>query len=168
MLTGCAARGSVFLKGTSNSRPARSQAFSIATRFWRSGRAKRHGRWLGVAVIDLDGFKPINDEYGHEMGDAVLAEVGRVLRASVRTEDFVGRIGGDEFVLIFPEASANALHVAVRRAFALIREQLEVVGTSYGVHSQMLGKSSPETFDDFKKAADAKMYEDKRAKKAQR
>lgn len=131
-------------------------------------RAKRYGRWLGVAVIDLDGFKPINDQLGHDMGDQVLAEVGRVLRGSIRAEDFVGRTGGDEFLLIFPEADPRGLHSAMKRALYLIECELEIVGFSYGTHSQRFGRTSPETLAELIRAADEKMYEGKRSKKAQR
>jgi diguanylate cyclase (GGDEF)-like protein len=56
-----------------------------------------------VLVIDLDDFKAINDQHGHAVGDVVLKEIGRRLRASVRAVDYVGRIGGDEFMIILPE-----------------------------------------------------------------
>jgi diguanylate cyclase (GGDEF)-like protein len=56
-----------------------------------------------VLVIDLDDFKTINDQHGHAVGDVVLTEIGRRLRASVRAVDYVGRIGGDEFMIILPE-----------------------------------------------------------------
>ena len=56
-----------------------------------------------MLVIDLDDFKTINDQHGHAVGDVVLKEIGRRLRASVRAVDYVGRIGGDEFMLILPE-----------------------------------------------------------------
>jgi diguanylate cyclase (GGDEF)-like protein/PAS domain S-box-containing protein len=63
-------------------------------------RASRSGMCLVVSFLDLDGFKAINDDYGHAVGDAVLEEVGRRLRATVREEDIIARIGGDEFVVV--------------------------------------------------------------------
>lgn len=62
--------------------------------------ARRGGRSCAVLFVDLDRFKPINDTYGHDVGDAVLKEVAQRLSASVRGEDTVGRLGGDEFVAI--------------------------------------------------------------------
>jgi diguanylate cyclase (GGDEF)-like protein/PAS domain S-box-containing protein len=62
-------------------------------------RTSRSGNCLVLAYLDLDGFKAINDDYGHAVGDAVLEEVGRRLRAAVRDEDIIARIGGDEFVV---------------------------------------------------------------------
>jgi diguanylate cyclase (GGDEF)-like protein len=56
-----------------------------------------------VLVIDLDDFKQINDQHGHAVGDVVLKEIGRRLRASIRAVDYVGRIGGDEFMILLPE-----------------------------------------------------------------
>ncbi len=60
--------------------------------------ARRGGKRAGVLFIDMDRFKPINDTHGHEVGDAVLKEIARRLKACVRAEDTVGRLGGDEFV----------------------------------------------------------------------
>jgi diguanylate cyclase (GGDEF)-like protein len=70
----------------------------------------------GVIFIDLDAFKPINDRFGHEVGDRVLAQVGDALRASVRETDVVGRVGGDEFVVVCPEVSSpgGVLEIAAR------------------------------------------------------
>lgn len=64
------------------------------------GRAKRNTEIVGVMFLDLDKFKKINDTFGHEIGDKLLQEVGERLKMCVRKEDCVGRIGGDEFVLI--------------------------------------------------------------------
>jgi diguanylate cyclase (GGDEF)-like protein/PAS domain S-box-containing protein len=63
-------------------------------------RTRRSGRSLVVSYLDLDGFKQINDEHGHAVGDAVLVEVGRRLRSSVRDADVIARVGGDEFVVV--------------------------------------------------------------------
>jgi diguanylate cyclase (GGDEF)-like protein len=63
-------------------------------------RTSRSGTCVVVSYLDLDGFKAINDDYGHAVGDAVLEEVGRGLRATVRDEDIIARIGGDEFVVV--------------------------------------------------------------------
>ena len=62
--------------------------------------AKRTQQWVLVAFIDLDGFKPINDTYGHDAGDRFLIEVGRRMSAGLRASDMLGRWGGDEFVVI--------------------------------------------------------------------
>ncbi|RIX44098.1 MAG: PAS domain S-box protein [Rhodocyclales bacterium GT-UBC] len=62
---------------------------------------QRSGKLLAVCYLDLDGFKPVNDQYGHAMGDKLLIEVAQRLKACVRSGDTVSRLGGDEFVLLF-------------------------------------------------------------------
>jgi two-component system, cell cycle response regulator len=77
--------------------------------------ARRHGRPLSVAAVDLDGFKAINDERGHAAGDQVLIAVARALRAALRAEDGVGRLGGEEFLVLLPDADPNAAEHAAER-----------------------------------------------------
>ncbi|KAH1282337.1 hypothetical protein KXX11_003754, partial [Aspergillus fumigatus] len=62
--------------------------------------ARRQKTLLGVAYLDLDGFKPVNDRLGHSVGDKLLVEVARRLQAAVRSQDMVARLGGDEFVML--------------------------------------------------------------------
>jgi diguanylate cyclase (GGDEF)-like protein len=67
-------------------------------------RSRRSGREFTLAMLDVDGFKQINDRWSHQLGDRVLAEVGAILQSACRGMDGVVRYGGDEFVLYFPEA----------------------------------------------------------------
>ena len=85
----------------------------------------------GVVFIDLDQFKPVNDRYGHSVGDEVLVEVANRLRSCTRSDDIVGRIGGDEFVVISPGVDdASALdHLAARVRTALNGEVALKVGS---------------------------------------
>jgi diguanylate cyclase (GGDEF)-like protein len=85
-------------------------------------RATRYCRPLSVLMLDVDGFKEFNDTYGHPQGDQVLAHIARLLRASVRSVDHVGRYGGEEFIIILPETTrenAFALAERIRSTVAL-------------------------------------------------
>jgi diguanylate cyclase (GGDEF)-like protein/PAS domain S-box-containing protein len=66
-------------------------------------RARRHGEKLAIFFVDLNRFKPINDTYGHAVGDAVLREVSRRLKAGMRATDTIARVGGDEFMVLLEE-----------------------------------------------------------------
>jgi diguanylate cyclase (GGDEF)-like protein len=83
-------------------------------------RAVRHAEPLSVAVIDVDHFKQANDFGGHEAGDRMLARVARCLSRLARTEDTLGRAGGDEFAWILPETTKEQALVAVERARRMI------------------------------------------------
>ena len=78
-------------------------------------RANRYARPLAVAVIDLDHFKSVNDEWGHHAGDAVLREVAHLLRSDMRRTDIVARYGGEEFALIFPETTGTEARLKLDR-----------------------------------------------------
>jgi diguanylate cyclase (GGDEF)-like protein len=71
-------------------------------------RAKRDASPLSVVMLDLDHFKQFNDDFGHDAGDTALREAAKVLAENVRTSDVVSRVGGEEFLLIFPGASVEA------------------------------------------------------------
>jgi len=78
-------------------------------------RARRHDTPLSIAYMDLDHFKEINDTYGHEAGDAVLLSVAKVLSRNLRSEDSIGRIGGEEFCICLPGAdTAHSLEPCER------------------------------------------------------
>jgi two-component system, cell cycle response regulator len=85
----------------------------ILDREW--ARARREARPLAVMLGDLDHFKRINDTRGHLAGDAVLREVAKRMNASIRPYDFVGRFGGEEFLIVLPGCDReNMLHVGER------------------------------------------------------
>jgi len=72
-------------------------------------RANRKGHEIGLALLDVDYFKQYNDTYGHEAGDQILREIGAYLKLNLRKEDVACRIGGEEFLLIFPDISQESL-----------------------------------------------------------
>ncbi|WP_116368148.1 GGDEF domain-containing protein [Parahaliea mediterranea] len=88
-------------------------------------RCRRADKPLSLMIADLDYFKRINDRYGHSMGDRALQHFARILRESVRVEDALGRIGGEEFAVTFGEmSSAEAEAIALRFRAALARQPL--------------------------------------------
>ena len=122
---------------------------------------------LAVMFIDLDGFKPVNDSFGHVAGDAVLREIGRRLQAIARPEDTVARVGGDEFLLMTVHPGHEAVAAAIaQRVLASLNEPLTlpndvvvnlsasigiVMYPEHGPHAKMIAN------------ADAAMYAAKRA-----
>jgi len=97
-------------------------------------RAERSGRPLSVLMIDLDHFKDINDRCGHAVGDEVLAAVAARCRARLRAVDLCGRSGGEEFVVLLPEAEAEgALTTAERLCADLAETPIDTAGGPLGV-----------------------------------
>jgi len=85
-------------------------------------RCLRHSLPLAVLMMDLDRFKSVNDTHGHQMGSHVLAEVGRLIRQSIRVEDVSARYGGEEFVSYLPEASGTGAAQAAERIRRAVEE----------------------------------------------
>ncbi len=113
-------------------------------------------------IIDIDYFKHINDQYGHQMGDKIICEVASILRKCSRDSDLVGRLGGDEFMMFFPMCQEENVRKIVGRIQKSIQtyngnahmQQLKVT-LSIGVH---VGKVKTYTFEDFYEEADKALY----------
>ncbi len=98
------------------------------------GRARRAALCAGVLFLDLDRFKPINDNHGHETGDKILQEVARRLSACVREEDLVVRLGGDEFLVLLPEiGQPSAAEEVARHMLGYIRQPYWIDGVEFAL-----------------------------------
>ena len=75
--------------------------------------AQRNGKQLALMFVDLDNFKPINDQFGHGVGDRLLQQVAKRMELSLRASDLIGRIGGDEFVVLLPEVESRVVAYSV-------------------------------------------------------
>lgn len=125
--------------------------------------SNRNQTSFALCFIDLDGFKPVNDDHGHDAGDFVLREVGRRLTACVRENDTVARLGGDEFVLILVDVEiASGIHTTLERILATIKKPIAIpegvevaISLSMGVTVFPDDLSSP---DDLLNHADEAMY----------
>jgi diguanylate cyclase len=136
----------------------------------------RRNTWVLVAFIDLDGFKAINDQHGHNVGDLFLVEMARRLQAVLRGGDFAARLGGDEFVVVGEGPSDAQAVEEARQAFlarvsgaTVGRFQLGAVtvdyaGASVGVLAVEPGRHD---LDEVLRRADVLMYETKAARRAQ-
>lgn len=93
--------------------------------------SRRRGKPVAVALMDLDHFKDVNDTFGHSVGDVVLREVARRIEDTLRQEQIVGRIGGEEFVVLLPDTTPSQALVAIERVRKSIGDQLiEVPGAA--------------------------------------
>jgi len=97
-------------------------------------RARRYGSSVSAVFMDLDGFKLVNDAYGHRAGSVTLTEVAEVITSSVRDSDFVARFGGDEFVLMLPETGAKAALQMAERVRAHISSHRFSGGVGASIH----------------------------------
>lgn len=122
--------------------------------------------------MDLDLFKPVNDTYGHEMGDKVLKEVAKRLLKCIRSNDYAFRIGGDEFMLILNgNLDAQLCEKRIERIKKLIGEPYEFDGHTIKIGISCGSAVYPDDADcaaDIQKIADKRMYEDKKINHAQR
>ncbi|MCW5297680.1 putative bifunctional diguanylate cyclase/phosphodiesterase [Herbaspirillum lusitanum] len=127
--------------------------------------SKRSGLSFAVLFMDLDGFKAINDSLGHSVGDGLLIAVGQRIRACIRSEDMVSRIGGDEFVAVMGNlASPEVVENLAENILSVLRQDFRVDEATLRVTSSIgiaVYPNSGDTVEALMKNADAAMYEAK-------
>lgn len=122
---------------------------------------------VSLIAIDLDHFKAINDNWGHQAGDQALCHLARLLKAQVRSNDVIGRLGGDEFLILLPGSSLDQSHIIGERIRAAARgEPLQIDATSVTMLSLSIGIATALQGDDFAalaRRADRALYAAKAA-----
>jgi diguanylate cyclase (GGDEF)-like protein len=133
-------------------------------------RARRESARVGVLFIDLDGFKSVNDTYGHAEGDGVLIAVTERLRGLLRESDTIARVGGDEFVVLLPQVTDEGTAVVAKIADAL-EAPFPILGGSVTIEASIGAAIYPDDGDDVSELlhrADVRMYQDKLARQRNR
>jgi diguanylate cyclase (GGDEF)-like protein len=131
-------------------------------------RARRYGRRLSVLYVDLDGLKRVNDAHGHRIGDHLILALARTLLGSVRSSDSVGRLGGDEFLVLLPETDGEgALACAERLRQALVCVRVPAPGEMLSL-SASIGSATLDEIPatDLVDLADKRMLLQKRGRRA--
>jgi diguanylate cyclase (GGDEF)-like protein len=123
--------------------------------------SKRMHKKLVIAFIDLDGFKQINDTYGHDEGDTVLIKTGKLLNKATRESDFVGRIGGDEFMCLFPNISnIDEVEMIVKRIYEQTKKPI-IPAVNYHLKLSIgiaIYPTDADNYPELMKLADQAMY----------
>lgn len=131
--------------------------------------AERNGHALSILFIDLNDFKIINDNHGHEIGDLVLIEVGRRIAGQLRASDTTARIGGDEFAVLLPKMSTHAAPpVLLKKLLVAVEQPLTIQDMQLKVSASIGTGNFPEdgrTRDELLRVADSGMYQDKNMQK---
>ncbi len=130
-------------------------------------RAERHGHTFNLVMLDIDGFKLLNDTYGHPCGDTALRHIAAILQANARASDVVGRYAGDEFVLILSETSAEEAHAVIEKMRTAIVEKpfITPTGEKIPIHASFGIATFPDDghgVNELVVAADSNLYVSKR------
>jgi diguanylate cyclase len=127
-------------------------------------RGRRDGTQVAVLIVDLDDFKPINDTFGHDAGDAVLVACAERILANVRALDLVARLGGDEFAIVLVDAHPAAVREVSARIVEALSSPISFAGRTLGVGCSIgaaLDSGNCPGANELVKAADEAMYEAK-------
>jgi diguanylate cyclase (GGDEF)-like protein len=135
----------------------------LANNEW--ARFQRYKRPLALLMTDIDKFKSVNDTYGHDVGDEVIKAVSGVLQASKRTTDIVGRLGGEEFAMVLPEATVDSAVQAAERFRQLVGNRIISAGEQRVPVTISLGVANADEqtsgIEELLKQADLALYEAK-------
>lgn len=126
----------------------------------------RNGRPLAVMMIDLDHFKRINDSFGHRVGDQVLSAVTKAIEGALRKESYIGRYGGEEFLVVMPDTSADELLEVSERvrqvaAKTVIRHQQQPIQCTISIGALIIDSHNADSLDDPVTLADKALYQAK-------
>ncbi|HEV2856164.1 MAG TPA: sensor domain-containing diguanylate cyclase [Thermoanaerobaculia bacterium] len=146
------------LTGLANRRLVEKQALQLLSA------ARRSGKPVAVLALDLDGFKPVNDTYGHAAGDQILKAVAARLLAACRKDDLVARVGGDEFVVLLPGTGAEAAKEIMERLDSALRQPIPLAGQEIRIGASLgvaIFPTQAWTFRGLLQEADAAMYKAK-------
>jgi len=144
-----------------------SRAFDIEYRILRKLNFRKQSLFA-VGIIDLDGFKAVNDTHGHHRGDEVLLQFSQILKKSCRSSDIVARLGGDEFAIILLDIDETQAYLCDHHLRTLFAES--GLNQKYGVDFSMglaILSELPENLEDATKTADQLMYQSKSLGKSQ-
>ena len=144
-----------------------SRAFDIEYRILRKLNFRKQSLFA-VGIIDLDGFKAVNDTHGHHRGDEVLLQFSQILKKSCRSSDIVARLGGDEFAIILLDIDETQAYLCDDHLRTLFAES--GLNQKYGVDFSMglaILSELPENLEDATKTADQLMYQSKSLGKSQ-
>ncbi len=123
---------------------------------------------LAIFYMDLNGFKPVNDTYGHDVGDEVLKEVAIRLQKTLRTTDIIARLGGDEFAFALTPVLNDRISLVTERVIAAFDAPMHIKGHTLYVYASLgisIFPKDGKTVDDLIKKADVAMYKAKRIAK---
>lgn len=144
------------------------RSFFIETLENEIQRAQRYHYPITLAYLDIDHFKRVNDQFGHNTGDRLLQDISNIINNSIRPSDIVARLGGDEFAILLPYTNVQEAQAALNRVYqnllSLNQGQLSFVGFSMGVVTCL---TPPESIDRLIEQADQLMYSVKHTNKNQ-
>jgi diguanylate cyclase (GGDEF)-like protein/putative nucleotidyltransferase with HDIG domain len=145
-------------------------ARSLQLQFEREmARAQRASSSFQVLMLDLDGFKQVNDTYGHKAGDKMLQEIGRIIKAQLREYDFLARYAGDEFVALIPQMSVEDIYDVCRRIENAVEDFELIIGDETAQVGVSIGWATypftAQAIDQLLIAADKEMYSTKSRRK---